>query len=82
MRKALSVGSEDRIVFTILDGGKVEVRKAEPEHEYEDAVVAQYLRFLEQDMLKNPRKLSVLQRDPHLHKLLEGVETEQFDLSE
>ena len=78
VRKALSVGPEDQIVFTIHEGGKVEVRKAESEDS--DPVVRKYLAFLEQDMLANPRKLSVLQRDESLRKLLNEVETEPFDL--
>jgi antitoxin PrlF len=80
VRKALSVGPEDKIVFTIMDGGRVEVRKADTGQE--DPVVSKYLTFLQEDMLKNPRKLSVLQRDPVLRDLLNGVETEQFELSE
>lgn len=78
VRKALSVGPEDQIVFTIHEGGRVEVRKAESEDA--DPVVRKYLLFLEQDMLANPSKLSVLQRDASLKKLLSKVDTEQFDL--
>jgi antitoxin PrlF len=79
VRKALSVGPEDRIVFTILDGGKVEVRKAEPSDS--DPVIRKYLAFLEADMLQTPRKLNPIQLDPSSKALLEGVETEDFDLS-
>lgn len=79
VRKALSVGPEDRIVFTILDGGKVEVRKAEQSDT--DPVVRKYLAFLEADMLKHPQKLNPIEADPGMRKLLSGVETEDFDLS-
>lgn len=79
VRKALSVGPEDRIVFTILEGGKVEVRKAEQSDS--DPVIRKYLAFLEADMLQNPQKLNPVQRDPSTKRLLEGVETEDFDLS-
>jgi antitoxin PrlF len=79
VRKALSVGPEDRIVFTILDGGKVEVRKAE--HSDADPVIRKYLAFLEADMLQTPQKLNPIQLDPSSKALLEGVETEDFDLS-
>lgn len=56
VRKALSVGPEDRIVFTILEGGKVEVRKAEQSDS--DPVVRKYLAFLEADMLQTPQNLT------------------------
>lgn len=79
VRKALSVGPEDRIVFTILEGGKVEVRKAEQSDS--DPVIRKYLAFLEADMLQNPQKLNPVQSDPSTKRLLEGVETEDFDLS-
>lgn len=79
VRKALSVGPEDRIVFTILEGGKVEVRKAEQSDS--DPVVRKYLAFLEADMLQSPQKLNPVQRDPSTQKLLVDVETEDFDLS-
>jgi antitoxin PrlF len=79
VRKALSVGPEDRIVFTILDGGKVEVRKAEDSDA--DPVIRKYLAFLEADMLQAPQKLNPIQLDPSSKALLEGVETEDFDLS-
>lgn len=79
VRKALSVGPEDRIVFTILEGGKVEVRKAEQSDS--DPVIRKYLAFLGADMLQNPQKLNPVQRDPSTKRLLEGVETEDFDLS-
>lgn len=78
VRKALEVGPSDRIVFRILEGGRVEVAKAE--EPAQDAVVAAYLQFLEKDLLENPRKLSVLQRDPKLAGLLENVVVEDFDL--
>lgn len=79
VRKALSVGPEDRIVFTILEGGKVEVRKAEQSDS--DPVVRKYLAFLEADLLRSPQKLNPVQRDPSTQRLLVNVETEDFDLS-
>lgn len=80
VRKALSVGPHDQISFTVLDGGRVEVRKVESSDQ--DPVVQQYLAFLEKDMMVHPEKLSVIQRDETMRKLLEGVETESFDLSD
>ena len=80
VRKALSVGPHDQISFTVLDGGRVEVRKVESSDQ--DPVVRQYLAFLEEDMMAHPEKLSVIQRDETMRKLLEGVETESFDLSD
>jgi antitoxin PrlF len=80
VRKALAVGPQDRIIYTILEGGRVEVRKAEDAEG--DPVVRKYLAFLERDMLENPQKLNPVQSDPSTKKLLEGVETEDFDLSE
>ena len=80
VRKALGVGPDDRVVFTIHEGGKVEVTKA-PERE-PDPIVGAYLAFLERDMLSDPGKLSVLERDETLQELLRGVETEEFDLSD
>lgn len=79
VRKALAVGPDNKVVFTIHEGGRVEVKKA-PERAT-DPVVAAYLEFLEKDMLERPSALSVLQRDEALHELLAGVETEDFDLS-
>jgi len=78
VRKALEVGPSDKIVFRILEGGRVEVAKADEPSQ--DAVVAAYLQFLERDMVANPRKLSVLQRDKRLAELLEDVVVEDFDL--
>jgi len=79
VRKALAVGPDDRIAFTVLDGGRVEVRKVEEAEG--DPVVRRYLAFLEEDMIAHPEKLSVIQRDDTMRELLEGVETERFDLS-
>ncbi|MDR9447555.1 MAG: type II toxin-antitoxin system PrlF family antitoxin, partial [Balneolaceae bacterium] len=79
VRKALAVGPHDRISFTVLEGGKVEVTKTEDRES--DPVVRQYLAFLEEDMIAHPNKLSVIQRDDTMRKLLQGVETESFDLS-
>ncbi len=80
VRKALSVGPDDKLVFTIHEGGSVEVTKAQDTEI--DPVVDAYLAFLEADMLTHPEKLSVLQRDESLDDLLRGVETEDFHLSE
>jgi antitoxin PrlF len=79
VRKALGIGPQDRVVFTVLDGGHVEVAKGDPEHT--DPIVGEYLAFLERDMRKHPEKLSVLQRDETMRELLAGVDTEDFDLS-
>lgn len=79
VRKALAVGPDDRIAFTVLDGGRVEVRKVEEAEG--DSVVRRYLAFLAEDMIAHPQKLSVIQRDDTIRELLEGVETERFDLS-
>lgn len=76
VRKALAVGPEDKLVFTIHEGGTIEVTKA-PEAE-PDPVVGAYLAFLEADMLAHPEKLSVFQRDDAVDDLLRGVETEDF----
>lgn len=79
IRKALAVGPHDQIAFTVLEGGRVEVRKVEESDS--DPVVRRYLAFLEEDMMAHPEKLSVIQRDETIQQLLEGVETESFDLS-
>lgn len=79
VRKALAVGPHDQIAFTVLEGGRVEVRKVEESDS--DPVVRRYLAFLEKDMMAHPEKLSVIQRDETIPQLLEGVETESFDLS-
>lgn len=39
----------------------------------------QYLAFLDDDMIAHPEKLSVIQRDDTMRKLLRGVETEHFN---
>lgn len=72
VRKALGVGPEDRIVFRVLEGGRVEVEKAP--NPADDVVVAAYLRFIERDIIENPHKLVPLVRDPEMDKLLEGVD--------
>jgi antitoxin PrlF len=74
VRKALSVGPDDKLVFTIHEGGNVEVTKAQDAES--DPVVEAYLAFLETDMITHPEKLSVLQRDEALDDMLRGVETE------
>lgn len=79
VRKALAVGPHDRISFTVLEGGRVEVTKTEAVES--DPVVRKYLAFLEDDMMSHPEKLSIIQRDETMQKLLKGVETERFDLS-
>jgi antitoxin PrlF len=79
VRKALDVGPHDWISSTVLEGGKVEVTKAEDLDS--DPVVRQYLAFLEEDMIAHPEQLSVIQRDDTMRKLLQGVESESFDLS-
>lgn len=79
VRKTLAIGPKDRVVFTIHEGGRVEVAKAEAEHT--DPIVGKYLAFLERDMNDRPEKLSVLTRDKTMRELLRDVETEDFDLS-
>ncbi len=78
VRKALDVGPDDRISSTVLEGGRVEVTKTEGLDS--DPVVRQYVAFLEEDMIAHPEKLSVIQRDDTMRKLLHGVKTESFDL--
>jgi antitoxin PrlF len=79
VRKALSLGKGDQMLFRIHEGGRIELMRPEVASEH-DAVVAAYLTFLEKDLLQHPGKLSVLQRDPELAQLLAGVETEEFAL--
>jgi antitoxin PrlF len=79
VRKALDIGPQDRVVFTVQEGGRVEVAKADVEHR--DPIVGEYLAFLERDMRRHPEKLSVLQRDETMRELLAGVDIEPFDLS-
>lgn len=78
VRNASAVGPHDRISFTVLKGG-VEVTRAEDLES--DPEVRRYLAFLKDDMFAHPEKLSVIQRDDTMRKLLTGVETESFDLS-
>jgi antitoxin PrlF len=79
VRKALDIGPQDRVVFAVRDGGKVEVAKVDALHT--DPIVGEYLAFLERDMRKHPQKLSVVQRDDTTRELLKGVDAEDFDLS-
>jgi antitoxin PrlF len=74
VRKALGLNSNDRIKFVIMGDGKVELAKDEPETS--DVAVAAYLRFLEADIIANPQKLSVLERDEELAAKLASVETD------
>jgi antitoxin PrlF len=79
IRRALDIGPEDRIVFELLETGEVQLTKAQQPQT--DAAVSAYLQFLERDLVQNPQKLSVLQRDERLQALLSGVQIEDFDLS-
>lgn len=74
VRKALGLNSNDRIKFVIMGDGKVQVAKAEPEAT--DPTVAAYLKFLETDIIANPQKLSILERDTDLAAKLASVETD------
>lgn len=77
VRKALGLAAGDRITFTVLPGGRVELSK-ETSVVADDNVVAAYLEFLERDMLQNPAKLAVLKRDPAIDELLAGVEVSEL----
>jgi antitoxin PrlF len=79
VRRALKVDQGDLLRFRIISDGVVEIVRDEGVES--DPVVSAYLDLLERDMIANPGKLSVLQRDPSLQKLLAGVEVEEFDLS-
>jgi antitoxin PrlF len=74
VRKALGLNSNDRIKFVIMGDGKVELAKDETETA--DVTVAAYLKFLEDDIIANPQKLSVLERDEELAAKLANVETD------
>lgn len=80
VRKALRLGPEDQILFTIHDGGRVEVSKAEDD--FHDPVITAFLDFVEADLISNPQKLTPLQRDAGIQLILAGVETESFDLTQ
>jgi antitoxin PrlF len=77
VRKALGLTAGDRISFTVLPGGRVEITK-EVSLAADDNVVAAYLEFLERDMVKNPAKLAVLERDPAIDQLLAGVDVSEL----
>lgn len=79
VRKSLNLGQGDQMLFRIYEGGRIEVMRPE-QSDQQDPVVAAYLAFLEKDLLENPGKLSVLQRDPELARLLADVEIEEFAL--
>lgn len=71
VRKALALGPRDEMTF-VIQGDRVEVHKSASEPQ--DAVVGAFLNFLEKDLISNPAKLSVLQRDPVLAQQLRKVE--------
>lgn len=71
VRKALALGPRDEMTF-VIQGDRVEVQKSASEPQ--DAVVGAFLNFLEKDLISNPAKLSVLQRDPVLAQQLRKVE--------
>ena len=56
VRKALGLGKQDRILFSVLDSGKVLLEKNNTDdEEFEhDPVVGKFLHFLENSMTKNP----------------------------
>jgi len=74
-RKALDLQEGDSIAFRVLDGGKVEIFK-EVAVASDDAVVAAYLTFLEQDLIANPGKLVPIVRPAGVDSLIAGVELE------
>ena len=71
VRKALALGPQDQMTF-VISGNRVEVQKSTSEPQ--DSVVAAFLNFLEKDLIANPSKLSVLERDPVLAEKLRKVE--------
>lgn len=79
VRQVLGLKNGDKINFVVSNGGVVQVERA-ADGEPRDSVVGAYLTFLEQDMISRPSKLSVLQRDEQLAKLLSEVEIEEFPL--
>lgn len=56
VRKALGLEKQDRILFSVLDSGKVLLEKNNTDdEEFEhDPVVGKFLYFLENSMTKNP----------------------------
>ena len=56
VRKALGLEKQDRILFSVLDSGKVLLEKNNTDdEEFEhDPVVGKFLHFLENSMTKNP----------------------------
>ena len=56
VRKALGLEKQDRILFSVLDSGKVLLEKNNTDdEEFErDPVVGKFLHFLEKSMTKNP----------------------------
>lgn len=71
VRKALALGPKDEMTF-VIDGNRVEVHKSAADPE--DRVVGAFLKFLEQDLISNPAKLSVLERDPVLAEKIRKVQ--------
>ncbi len=59
VRKALGLEKQDRILFSVLDSGKVLLEKNNTDdEEFEhDPVIEKFLHFLENSMTKNPNSI-------------------------
>lgn len=79
VRKALGLEKQDRILFSVLDSGKVLLEKNNTDdEEFEhDPVVGKFLHFLENSMTKNPDSIKPISqsRFNRLRQLTQETDT-------
>ena len=76
-RKALDLQEGDSIAFRVLDGGKVEMFKVTSASS-EEANVAAYLKFLEQELMAKSGQLKPFARPKSVDALIKRVQLDDW----
>ncbi len=79
IRQVLALGSNGgRIMFRVLDKGVVVVTRAEPTERSDDPALAPFLKLLETDMAKHPKRIKPfpIKALAHARTLTKGVEVD------
>jgi antitoxin PrlF len=78
VRKMLGLGKRGRVVFRGLADGTVVIEKAEGAKPDDDPVLAQFLAFLESDMVEHPQAIHAVPRGliERASALVEGVDVD------
>ena len=74
VRKVLGLKKHDKISYTIQSDGQVIISSLD--HKKDDPIVGEFLKFLAQDIQKNPHHLKTINSDlvNHLQSLVSGVD--------